>query len=247
MSTTTGHRVSIEPVAVIRSPFEGKFGIPRQPGLAPHAQGEVRLLPAFRDPVMLQGLEGFSHVWLTVQFHECVAQGWRPRVRPPRLGGNVAVGVWASRSPFRPNFLGLSVVRLLDVVTAPDPLLRVAGIDLLDGTPVVDIRPYLPYADAVSGARAGFAPAAPVAALPVVFSATAERGLAQTPDPPAMRALLCELLALDPRPAYRRGAEPGRVYGMRLAGHNVRWRVTGAAAEVLVLEPADDEDGPATQ
>lgn len=247
MSTTTGHRVSIEPVAVIRSPFEEKFGIPRQPGLAPHAQGEVRLLPPYRDPAMLQGLEGFSHVWLTVRFHECVAKGWRPKVRPPRLGGNVGVGVWASRSPFRPNFLGLSVVRLLEVVTAPDPLLRVAGIDLLDGTPVFDIKPYLPYADAVSGARAGFAPAAPVAELSVVFSAAAERGLAQTKDPSAMRALLVELLVLDPRPGYRRGAEPGRVYGMCLAGHNVRWRVTGAAAEVLDLEPGGNDDRPSTQ
>ena len=132
MNPTRGTGILIEPVAVIRSPFEEKFGIPRQPGLVPRAHGEVRLLEPYRDPVMLRGLEGFSHVWLTVRFDRCVTQGWRPTVRPPRLGGNAEVGVWASRSPFRPNFLGLSVVRLLEVVPGPDPLLHVAGIDLLE-------------------------------------------------------------------------------------------------------------------
>ena len=238
MNPTRGTGILIEPVAVIRSPFEEKFGIPRQPGLVPCAHGEVRLLEPYRDPVMLRGLEGFSHVWLTVRFDRCVTQGWRPTVRPPRLGGNAEVGVWASRSPFRPNFLGLSVVRLLEVVPGPDPLLHVAGIDLLDGTPVFDIKPYLPYADAVADPRAGFAPIAPAATLSVVFSAMAERDLASLEDPPGMRALVAELLALDPRPAYRRGAEPGRVYGMRLAGRNVRWRVTGSEVEVLDLKPA---------
>ena len=237
MNPTRGTGILIEPVAVIRSPFEEKFGIPRQPGLVPRAHGEVRLLEPYRDPVMLRGLEGFSHVWLTVRFDRCVTQGWRPTVRPPRLGGNAEVGVWASRSPFRPNFLGLSVVRLLEVVPGPDPLLHVAGIDLLDGTPVFDIKPYLPYADAVADPRAGFAPIAPAATLSVVFSATAERDLASLEDPLGMRALVAELLALDPRPAYRRGAMPGRVYGMRLAGRNVRWRVTGSEVEVLDLKP----------
>ena len=238
MNPTPGKGILIEPVAIIRSPFEEKFGIPRQPGLVPRAHGEVRLLEPYRDPLMLRGLEGFSHVWLTVRFDRCVTQGWRPTVRPPRLGGNAEVGVWASRSPFRPNFLGLSVVRLLEVVPGPDPLLHVAGIDLLDGTPVFDIKPYLPYADAVADPRAGFAPIAPAATLSVVFSAMAERDLASLEDPPGMRALVAELLALDPRPAYRRGAEPGRVYGMRLAGRNVRWRVTGPEIEVLDLKPA---------
>jgi tRNA-Thr(GGU) m(6)t(6)A37 methyltransferase TsaA len=233
--------VLIEPVAVVRSPFEEKFGIPRQPGLVPHAQGEVRLLEPYRDPAMLQGLEGFSHVWLTVRFDRCVDRGWRARVRPPRLGGNTEVGVWASRSPFRPNFLGLSVVRLLEVVDGAEPMLRVAGIDLLDWTPVFDIKPYLPYADAVTDARAGFAPEAPQALLPVVFSAAAETDLAGLADPSAMRALVAELLSLDPRPAYRRGAEPDRVYGMRLAGCNVRWRVIGPEVQVLDLKAAGSD------
>ena len=223
------------PVAVIASPFEQKFGIPRQPGLVPEVTGEVRLLAPFDDPAMLHGLDDFSHVWLIFRFDACVEQGWRPKVRPPRLGGNTEVGVWASRSPFRPNFLGLSVVRLLEVVTAPQPLLRVSGLDLLDGTPVFDIKPYLPYADALADARGGYAVQAPSARLPVHFSETAEQTLSGLDRPFERRALITGVLALDPRPAYRQGAEPERVYGMRLAGFDLRWRVTASGVEVLEL------------
>lgn len=223
MRVTGTESFVIEPVALVRSPFAEKFGIPRQSGLVPLATGSVELLPPYDDASMLDGLAGFSHVWLTFRFHACAGQGWRPRVRPPRLGGNTEVGVWASRSPFRPNGLGLSVVRLLEVVTRPRPLLRVAGIDLLDGTPVVDIKPYLPYSDALVDAEAGFAPAAPDPVLPVRLSAAAERDVATAPDPEGLRALLVQVLALDPRPAYRRGAEPDRRYGMRLAGFDVKW------------------------
>jgi tRNA-Thr(GGU) m(6)t(6)A37 methyltransferase TsaA len=236
-----GHKIIIEPVAVVRSPFGEKFGIPRQSGLVPLAVGEVHLLPPCDDPRMLDGLAGFSHIWLTFQFHRCVDQGWRPRVRPPRLGGNTEVGVWASRSPFRPNFLGLSVVRLLDVVEEPQPLLRVAGIDLLDGTPVLDIKPYLPYSDAIADARAGFAPAAPDPHLSVSFRPEAEAGCATADDPDGLRGLITQVLALDPRPAYRRGVEPDRRYGMRLSGCEVQWRVTDRGVEVETVRPLESD------
>jgi tRNA-Thr(GGU) m(6)t(6)A37 methyltransferase TsaA len=234
---SAANKICIDPVARVCSPFQEKFGIPRQPGLAPSAIGEVRLLAPFDDAAMLEGLEGFSHVWLIFQFDRCVAQGWRPRVRPPRLGGNTEVGVWASRAPFRPNFLGLSAVRLLQVVTQPAPLLRVSGLDLLDGTPVFDIKPYLPYADAIADAEGGFAPGAPEARWSVVFGAQAEADLARVAGAEELRALIGEVLGLDPRPAYRQGEEAERVYGMRLGGYDVRWRVLGDRIEVQAVDP----------
>lgn len=229
----------LEAVAVMHSPYRERFGIPRQSGLVPDVVGEVRLLPPYDDPAMVRGLAGFSHIWLTFVFDRCVERGWRPLVRPPRLGGNQSVGVWASRSPFRPNFLGLSAVRLLEVVEHPSPLLRVAGMDLLDGTPVVDIKPYVPYADSLAEASGGFAPQAPAASLPVRFSAGAEQDLAAAPDPHSLRRLVTAVLALDPRPAYRQRPEPGRRYGMRLDAFEVRWTVDAAGVEVLALEPAE--------
>lgn len=240
MDAKSGSGILIEPVARVRSPFGEKFGIPRQAGLAPSAAGELLLLPPFDDPAMLDGLDGFSHLWLTFRFDRCVDQGWRPRVRPPRLGGNSEVGVWASRSPFRPNFLGLSAVRLLEVIERPQPVLKVAGLDLLNDTPVFDIKPYLPYADAISDARGGFAAQAPDAGLAVRFSDRAVLSLDALQDGPAdvsdLKRLITEVLSLDPRPAYRQGAEPDRVYGMVLAGCNVRWRAGDGAVEVIEIE-----------
>jgi tRNA-Thr(GGU) m(6)t(6)A37 methyltransferase TsaA len=215
---------SVEPIGILHSPFDEKFGIPRQSGLADHAWGEIRFLPPCDDPAMLDGLEGFSHLWLIFLFSAHLGQGWRSRVRPPRLGGNREVGVWASRSPFRPNPIGLSLVRLETVIRQPRPVLRVAGVDLLDGTPILDIKPYLPYADAITTARAGYANAAPDARLTVCFGAQADAALGSGPGA-ALRALIVEVLSLDPRPAYRDGAEPARRYGMALAGHEVHWRV----------------------
>lgn len=237
MDTFDKTPMRIEPIGVVSSPFREKFGTPRQAGLVEEAVGELRLLSPFDDPAMLEGLAGFSHVWLTFRFDRCVTQGWRARVRPPRLGGNTEVGVWASRSPFRPNHLGLSVVRLVDVVTEPFTGLRIAGLDLVDGTPVVDIKPYLPYADCVAGASAGFAATRPEPELAVDFDPAVERRLATIEDAEGLRRLITRVIALDPRPAYRRGPEPHRQYGMQLADYEVRWRVVDDRAEVTDLTP----------
>ena len=151
--------MTIAPIATVRSCFGAKFAVPRQPGLCPSAWGRLVFHPEYRSLEAVRGIEGFSHLWLIFGFHETVEQGWKPTVRPPRLGGNQRVGVFASRSTFRPNGLGLSLVKLEGIdTTAPDsPVLMLGGLDLLDGTPVYDVKPYLPYAEAVPEAAAGFA------------------------------------------------------------------------------------------
>lgn len=228
---------SIQPIGVLHSPFAEKFGTPRQAGLIEQASAEIELFEPFGASEMFDGLEGFSHLWLIFVFDRCIGQGWRPRVRPPRLGGNREVGVWASRAPFRPNHLGLSAVRLLDVRTGPVTRLRVAGIDMIDGTPIVDIKPYVPYADSIPEARGGFAAGPPQAELQVRFAPDLEAWLDDRDPGGYLRDLIVAVIAPDPRPAYRRGAEPGRVYGVRLAGHDVRWRVGEDAAEVVAVQP----------
>jgi tRNA-Thr(GGU) m(6)t(6)A37 methyltransferase TsaA len=226
----------MQPVGVVRSCFGEKFGIPRQPGLVPAAEATVELLAPANQPEAVRGLEGFSHLWLVFVFHACPEGNWHPTVRPPRLGGNERVGVFASRSPFRPNRIGLSLVKLEEVILDGNRVaLRVSGADLLDGTPVLDIKPYIPYAEAVPDAVAGFAPEPPDAPLTVRFSKEAEAALASRPDLPRLREIVEQVLALDPRPATRR--EDGRVFGFRLYDFDVRWRVAGTEAEVLALAP----------
>ena len=183
----------MQPVAYIRSPFAEKFGVPRQGNLAPHVISEIVFEPAFRNEDCVRGLENFSHIWLIWQFH-CNGCEWHPTVRPPRLGGNTRLGVFATRSPFRPNGLGLSVVKLVSV--EPGPVLRVSGADMVDGTPIYDVKPYVPYSDAIPDAAAGFTetPWEPLAVqLPEKLPSGA------TPD---WCAALRETLAQDPRPAY---------------------------------------------
>ena len=228
-----------EQIGVVHSPFKEKFGIPRQSGLVPEAGATLELIPPYNRPEAVAGLDGYSHIWLQFVFHQVHRAQWQPTVRPPRLGGNRRVGVFASRSPFRPNPMGLSVVRLESVsVTAGAVSLQLAGVDLLDGTPVLDIKPYISYADSIADARSGFARNPPAIRLKVVFSALAERQLASRTDGLATRRLIEALLQTDPRPAYACRSQQGRGHGIRLYDFDLRWRVReDGVAEVLELVP----------
>ncbi len=229
--------MEMTPIGIVRSCFEEKFGTPRQPGLAAAATAELILLPPFQHPDCLRGLEGCSHVWLLFLFHRSADQGWTPTVRPPRLGGNRRLGVFATRSPFRPNPIGLSVVELAGLIDEPGRRgLRLRNHDLVDGTPVLDIKPYIPYADCVAHARppAGFE--RPPPRLPVSFAPAALQACA---GQPGLRELIVDSLSLDPRPAYRQG-QGDRTHGVALAGHNVRWRVVAEGVEVVSIERADE-------
>lgn len=207
-------------VARMKSDFHTKFGIPRQSGLVEELEALVVFEPEYRDPAALRGLEGFSHLWLIWQFSEAVRDTWSPTVRPPRLGGNERMGVFATRSPFRPNALGLSCVKLLGIEPCPGlgTVLRVAGADLMDGTPIFDVKPYLPYADCRPEATGGFTGNTGGKTLEVVFP---DRWLSLVPAD--KRAALTGVLAHDPRPSYQN--DPERVYGLDFAGVNVRFFV----------------------
>lgn len=228
--------MNIEPIATVRSCFGGKFAVPRQPGLCPSAWGTLVFHPEFRSLEAVRGLEGFSHLWLIFGFHQTVGQGWRPTVRPPRLGGNQRVGVFASRSTFRPNGLGLSLVRLEGIESdSPDsPVLRLGGIDLLDGTPVYDVKPYLAYAEAVSEATTGFAGKA-ISRLHVEVAEELRDAFGNLSE--RSRAVILETLALDARPATRVN-DPNRIFGASLCGCNVRFAVAQQICRIVSIEPA---------
>ena len=217
----------ITPIARIETPFGEKFGVPRQSGIA-DCPGRIVFEPAFRDPEAVRGLEDFSHVWLIWQFDRALRQTWSPTVRPPRLGGNERVGVFATRSPFRPNGLGLSAVELERVaLDEPEgPVLYVRGADMVSGTPIFDIKPYLPYCDAQPDARGGFTDALNSAALAVACPPALLEKL-----PEADRPGLLAVLANDPRPRYQ--DDPQRLYGLTYAGQNVTFRVEG---ETVIIE-----------
>jgi len=220
-------------IARVRSEFAGKFGVPRQSGLVPELRARIVFEPEYRSPDALRGLEGFSHLWLIWEFSASVRLGWSPTVRPPRLGGNARMGVFATRSPFRPNPIGLSSVRLVSVDDDPalGPVLTVAGADLMDGTPIFDIKPYVPYADSHPDATGGFAAAPAAATLRVTFPPEL-----LTLVPEEHRASLAGVLAHDPRPSYQH--DPARVYGFGFAGLEIRFRVDGNELTVCAVEPA---------
>ena len=218
-------------IAHIQTDFPTKFGIPRQSGLVKELEGRIVFTPPYRNPDAVRGLEGFSHIWLIWQFSDSVREGWSATVRPPRLGGNVRMGVFATRSPFRPNPIGLSSVRLLGVEQSAElgPVLRVAGADLMNGTPIFDIKPYIPLSDCHPEATGGFSPRDNAPLLEVDFP---ESLLSQIPE--RARSALMGVLAQDPRPAYQR--DPNRRYGVPFAGYDVRFTVEDSVLRVVEVE-----------
>jgi len=230
----------IRPIAHMVSDFPGKFGIPRQAGVVPELESAVVFEPEYRDPEALRGIEGFSHLWLIWQFSESVTDTFSPTVRPPRLGGNVRMGVFATRSPFRPNSLGLSCVELVRTESRPGlgTVLVVRGADLMDGTPIFDVKPYIPYADARPEARSGFAPDAGTTLAVRISDAL----LVKIPE--GKRDALRGVLANDPRPRYQR--DPERVYAMDFANLTVRFSVADGVLTVTEISPMeatqDDEN-----
>lgn len=217
------------PIAHIRSPFGEKFGIPRQSNVVEGIESLIVFEPDFRNAEALRGIDEFDYLWLIWQFSDNVDAGWTPTVRPPRLGGNRRMGVFATRSPFRPNALGLSSVRLLEVQlhTPEGPVLRIAGADLKDGTPIFDIKPYLPYTDSHPDARSGFAPGAPQKRLDVVCDDELRSKI-----PENMREPLREILSLDPRPSYHNDSD--RIYGMKFHSFDVSFKVSADGVLTVV-------------
>ena len=224
----------MEPIARIRTDFATKFGVPRQAGLVPELRGRIVFEPAYRNPDALRGLEDFSHIWLIWEFSEAKRDNWSPTVRPPRLGGNARMGVFATRSPFRPNPIGLSCVRLTGVRMEESlgPVLEIAGADLMDGTPIFDIKPYIPYCDCHPEATNGFTGQLDALELTVEFP---EALLATIPAD--IRPGLLGVLAHDPRPQYQR--DPSRIYGLTFGGWNIRFRVEETTLHVCEVTPAE--------
>lgn len=236
MTTAT---IDVQQIGVIHSCFSEKFGIPRQPGMVPAATAELELFPPFDREEVTRGLEQFSHLWVHFQFHGCVAEGWKPTVRPPWLGGAKRVGVLATRSPHRPNHLGLSVVQLKSVLRQENRVsLLLAGIDLLDGTPVIDVKPYVPYSDRIESAKCGYAngevPEVRVTLTPQVVDFCANYFQQTGRD---LQPLIEQLVAQDPRPAKQKGEKSG--FGILLWDVNIRWSVgeEGFVVESCELQP----------
>ena len=221
----------VHTIAHIRTDLPEKFGVPRQSGLVPQLRGTIVFEPEYRSPDALRGLEGFSHLWLIFRFHKAERENWSPTVRPPRLGGNRRMGVFATRSPFRPNAIGLSCVKLEEVRLDEKlgPVIEVSGADLVDGTPILDIKPYLPYADSRPEATGGFTEPLNAEPLQVECNEALLTGL-----DPQQRAGLMGVLSCDPRPRYQE--DPERVYGLTFAGRNIKFTVKDGVLTVIAVE-----------
>lgn len=216
----------ISPIGHIKSPFKQKFAIPRQPRLATAALAIIELEDDYNHPDLVRDLEQFSHLWLIFSFHQNIQQGWTPLVRPPRLGGNKKTGVFATRATFRPNGLGMSAVKLEQVIVDNNKAsIQISGADLVDGTPIFDIKPYVPYSDIINEADGGFAQEAPLTPMVVEFSAQAQTFLDSVSTPTDFKQLIEQVLAQDPRPAYKKNKADDKEYAVELYQFDVRWRV----------------------
>jgi tRNA-Thr(GGU) m(6)t(6)A37 methyltransferase TsaA len=226
-------------VAICRTPYKQKFGIPRQPGLV-DVVGYIEFEPAFNHIDAVRGIEQNSHLWLLFCFHENIAQGWKTMVRPPRLGGNEKLGVFATRSTFRPNGIGQSVVKLHGVVQRKGKIcLIISGMDLLDGTPIIDIKPYIPFSDAIIDAKSGIAQDAPVL-IAVTYTAIALTQIAQyaaIEQYQGLAELINGVLSQDPRPAYKKNKDDPKLYQVALYDLDIFWHITSQGIEVLELKP----------
>ena len=229
----------IEAVAICRTPYKQKFGIPRQPGLV-NVRGWVELAAHVNNVDAVRGIEQYSHLWLLFCFHENLAQGWKNTVRPPRLGGNEKLGVFASRSTFRPNGIGQSVVKLHKVVQRNGKVcLEISGMDLLDGTPIIDIKPYIPFSDAINHASGGIAQSAPQL-IEVEFSQIAETQIAEYSNAYKMsdlKQVINDVLAQDPRPAYKKAKADAKIYQVALYDIDIFWHIVNDKIEVIELKP----------
>ncbi len=229
--------MNIEPIASIKTCYQEKFGVPRQPGLVSDAWGQITFEPHYRDSDAVRGLEGFSHLWVIFVFHQTSGKQWKPSVRPPRLGGNKKMGVFASRSPFRPNPIGLSCLEIerIDYDNLHGPVIHVRGVDLVDGTPIIDIKPYVPYADSIAQAIGGFAQDRPQS-LHVCWRNNSDNAIDS-----ATKQLIEKSLSLDPRPAYQQNNDQ-REYGCLIARHNIKWIVKNNVVLILTCSSrAPDE------
>lgn len=224
-------------IGFIQSCYKEKFGIPRQPGLAPAAKGQLKLVAPFNHPDAVRGLEKSSHIWLQFVFHQCLRDNWKPTVRPPRLGGNERIGVFATRATFRPNPIGLSVVKLEKIeINGQDVVLHLSGLDLVEGTPILDIKPYIPYVDQVSEAENTLASESPEI-LPVIWSESAQQQLINYEGQfGSFKTLVDQVLQQDPRPAYRKSQSEEKIYGIQLSEANVRFTVRDKVVTVQAIE-----------
>lgn len=229
----------LQPIAQLKSCFKEKFGIPRQPGLVKSSTAKIEFPLESRYVEAVHGLEGFSHIWLITLFHQAIREDWKARIRPPRLGGNKSIGVFASRSPFRPNPIGLSAVRLDRIEKKSSKIvLHLAEVDLVDGTPILDIKPYVAYSDSIEDTQAGYTEEKAWESLPVQFSKSFDRAYeCHEKKYPNLKDLIEEIVHQDPRPAYKKKSDEKQSYAFKLYDFDVVWSVENSIATIEKLRP----------